>query len=378
MIVPAYDVIVAGLGAMGSAACWHLARRGVRVLGVDRFSPPHALGSSHGRSRIIREAYFEDPLYVALVRRAYQCWEELALESGRRLYLGTGGLMIGSPGGVLVRGARESAEQHGIPHEILGGAELRRRFPAFHPADGDVGLHELRAGVLFPERCIESSLDLARRHGAEFRLGEPVLRWEPDGVGVRVETASGPARAGALVLATGAWMQDLLGPLSLPLTIERQMTHWFEPAEAPELLVPARCPISLWEYAPGRLVYTFPDMGDGVKIGIHHEGKPTDPTHVRRTTSPEEDETVRALLHRLLPGATGALRESAVCLYTNTPDEHFILDRHPAYPQVILASPCSGHGFKFASAIGEILADLATGRVSGFDLAPFALSRFGT
>ena len=172
-------------------------------------------------------------------------------------------------------------------------------------------------------------------------------------------------------------MQDLLGRVTLPLTIERQMIHWFEPAEAPEQLAPAHCPISLWEYAPRRLVYTFPDMGDGVKIGIHHEGATTDPTHVRRTTSPEEDETVRAVLHRLLPGAAGALRESVVCLYTNTPDEHFILDRHPAHPQVVLASPCSGHGFKFASAIGEILADLATGRVSGFDLAPFALSRFG-
>jgi sarcosine oxidase len=373
--VPDAEVIVVGLGAMGSAAAWQLARRGRRVLGLDRFSPPHTLGSSHGRSRIIREAYFEHPCYVPLLRRAYECWADLERASGRRLLRQTGGLMAGPEGGVLVPGARRSAIEHGLPHEMLSASEIRRRFPGFAPPDDFVGLLEPRAGMLVPEDCVQAALDLARLYGAELRMDEPVTDWRADGHGVSVDTTTGSHRAERLILAAGPWMMSLLGPLGRRLEVERQLFHWFEPARTPELFRPEHCPIAVWEYAPERIFATQPDVGDGVKAGIHHEGESTDPENVRRKPTPEDEATMRRLVEIYLPAAAGRLREARVCLYTNTPDHHFLIDRHPDHPQVVLASPCSGHGFKFASVVGEILADLATGERSPFDLTPFAFSR---
>ena len=373
MTQPTFDVIVVGLGAMGSSTLLHLASRGQRVLGIDRFAPPHQLGSTHGRTRIIREAYFEHPLYVPLVQRAYENWAALERDAGERRFHQTGGLMIGAADGVLVSGARRSAETHGLPHEMLTAAELRRRWPVFAPAENMVALHEPRAGILFPERCVAACLTLARARGAELRVDEPMLRWRAGDGDVAVTTASGTYRAGRLILAAGPWLPTLVPDVELPLTIERQLFHWFEPLARAAEFGPDRCPIVLWEFEPHRLFAIFPDFGDGLKIGVHHEGASTSAQQVDRTITPEEDAAVRALLERWLPDAAGALRESRVCLYTNTPDEHFLIDRHPAHPEVILASPCSGHGFKFASAIGEVLADLATTGASRFDLAPFAM-----
>jgi sarcosine oxidase len=369
------EVIVAGLGAMGSAAAWQLARRGHRVLGFDRFSPPHTLGSTHGRSRIIREAYFEHPCYVPLLRRAYEGWAELERESGRPLLRRTGGLMAGPEDGMLFSGARRSAIEHGLPHEVVTAAEIRRRFPGFTPPDDMVGLLEPRAGMLWPEGCVEAALSLARRHGAELRTDEPITTWQADGEGVVVRSASGTYRARRLILSAGAWMPALLGALGRPLQVERQLFHWFAPARRPELFGPDRCPVAVWEYAPDRIFATQPDVGDGLKAGIHHEGEATDPEHVRREPTAEDEAVMRRLVERYMPDAAGTLREARVCLYTNTPDHHFVIDVHPDHPQVIVASPCSGHGFKFASVIGEILADLATDGGSRFDLAPFSLSR---
>jgi sarcosine oxidase len=369
------EIIVAGLGAMGSAAVWQLARRGHRVLGFDRFSPPHTLGSTHGRSRIIREAYFEHPCYVPLLRRAYEGWAELERESGRALLRRTGGLMAGPEGGVLFSGARRSAIEHGLPHELVTAAEIRRRFPGFTPPDDVVGLLEPRAGMLWPEGCVEAALSLARGHGAELRTDEPITTWQADGEGVVVRSARGTYRARRLILSAGAWMPALLGALGRPLQVERQLFHWFAPARRPELFGPDRCPVAVWEYAPDRIFATQPDVGDGLKAGIHHEGEATDPEHVRREPTAEDEAAMRRLVERYMPDAAGTLREARVCLYTNTPDHHFVIDVHPDHPQVIVASPCSGHGFKFASVIGEILADLATGGGSRFDLAPFSLSR---
>jgi sarcosine oxidase len=373
--VPDPEVIVVGLGAMGSAAAWQLARRGRRVLGLDRFSPPHTLGSSHGRSRIIREAYFEHPCYVPLLRRAYECWADLEQASGRRLLRMTGGLMAGPEDGALVAGSRLSALEHGLPHEMLSAAEIRRRFPGFAPPDDFIGLLEPRAGMLVPEDCVQAALELARRHGAELRMDEQVTAWRADGGGVSVETATGRYRADRLILAAGPWMMSLLGSLGRRLEVERQLFHWFEPARTPELFQPDRCPIAVWEYEHGEIFATQPDVGDGVKAGIHHAGESTDPETVRRQPTAEDEATMRRLVEIYLPAAAGRLREARVCLYTNTPDHHFLIDLHPDHPQVVLASPCSGHGFKFASVVGEILADLATGERSPFDLTPFALSR---
>jgi sarcosine oxidase len=371
-----FDVIVVGLGAMGSASLYELSRCGLRVLGVDQYEPPHRLGSTHGRTRIIREAYFEHPLYVPLVRRAYDLWDELERETRRSLFHRTGGLMIGPEDGVLVAGSRRSADEHGVPHEMLTADGVRRRWPAYDPPDGHVALFELRAGLLLPEVCVETYLELARRNGATTQLGERVLGWTAGDDGVSVRTDRATYRAGRLVMTSGAWLPSLVPDVAMPLTIERQMFHWFEPTTRREVHRADRCPLALWEFEPDRMVAMFPDLGDGVKTGVHHEGETTDPATVRRTTSEAEDADIRALLARLMPHAAGRQLEARVCLYTNTPDHDFLIDAHPRQANVLLISPCSGHGFKFASAIGEIVADIVTDGESRFDLTPFRLGRF--
>lgn len=375
-------VIVVGLGAMGSAAALHLARRGCRVLGFDRFTPPHSLGSSHGRTRIIREAYFEHPSYVPLLQRAYQLWRELEAQAGETLLLQTGGIMIGAPESEIVSGALASAREHGLPHESLDAREIHRRFPALSPEPDMIGVFEPRAGVLFPERCIARHLEAARTHGADLHPDEPVLGWEPspDG-GVTVTTTRAVHHAQQIVVTAGAWAASLCPGLALPFRIERQVLHWFEPvprsthsnatAESRPDWSPARCPVHLWQCDGNEFFYGFPDTGEGVKVARHHGGAETTADTVDRTVSSAEVEGMRSLLRRFLPGANGPLRESAVCVYTNTPDGHFWIDRHPQHPQVLVASPCSGHGFKFASVMGEVLADLVTTGNSRFDLRLF-------
>ena len=371
-----WDVIVAGLGAMGSATISDLAHRGVRVLGLDRFAPPHQLGSTHGRTRIIREAYFEHPLYVPLLKRAYELWERLERDAGRRLFHQTGGLMIGPHTGELVSGAERSAREHGLPHEMLDARDVQRRFPGLRPAADMVALLEPRAGMLLPEACIESWHLLARQGGAELAPGRPMLEWAARDDGVSVRTDDGWMDAGALVLATGPWMPETIGTMSVPLQVERQLFHWFEPLRYPERFRAEECPIALWEYPDGHLFATFPDLGDGLKAGIHHDGEQTTPSTVRREPDADDERLIRDLLERFLPDAAGPLREARVCLYTNTPDSHFVIDRHPASPNVVVVSACSGHGFKFASVVGEIAADLATHVEPSFDLSPFSATRF--
>jgi sarcosine oxidase len=377
-----YDVIVAGLGAMGSASVDALARsapRGKRrrVLGIDRFAPPHGLGSSHGRTRIIREAYFEHPAYVPIVRRAFDLWRDLEREAGRTLYTKTRGITLGPEDGVLVRGARASAEKFLVPHRVLSAAGVMRNFPGLQPLDDMVGVVEERAGVLFPEECIAAMLQRAERAGAELRRDEAVVAWEDTGDGVLVRTASGDYRGAQLVIAAGAWMPRLVPELAPTLSVERQPIHWFVPASRSADFSAARCPVTLWEYAPNRVFYTLPDFGDGVKAAVHYEGQSVDPDHVERRTSAEEDAYATDLLRRFMPNAKGRLRESQVCLYTNTPDLHFIIDRHPAHAERgVVVSACSGHGFKFATAIGEIVADLIGGTKPRFELGMFRMSRF--
>jgi len=371
-----YDVIVVGLGAMGSAAAYHLAAGGRRVLGLDRFQPPHNLGSSHGLTRIIREAYFEHPLYVPLVQRSYQLWAALEKQAGRKLLLPTGGLMIGPPEGVLVRGAKRSAQEHRLEHEILSSSELHRRFPVFEPAENMIAVWEPRAGILFPELAVESHLKLAAENGAVLQFNEPVRKWEADRGGVRVFTETNTYRANRLLLSAGPWMSDLLPDVKLPLRVERQVLFWFEPHSRPEQFQPKHCPIHLWEYAPHHFFYGFPDLGDGVKVAFHHQGENTDPERVCREVSARETKTMRQLLRRFLPTADGPLKSATVCIYTNTPDEHFILDYHPVHREVVIASPCSGHGFKFSPVIGEIAAVLLNDQAPPFDLSLFGARRF--
>jgi sarcosine oxidase len=381
----AFDVIVCGLGAMGSATAYHLAASGLRVIGLDRFQPPHDRGSSHGRTRIIREAYFEHPSYVPLVQRAYELWTELESRSDRKLLLQTGGLMIGRPDGALVTGAKKSAEKHKLAHRVLSPLELRREYPTFKTNDREVAVWEPRAGILFPELAIQTHLELAAAKGAELKFNEKVVRWEPDGQGVRVVTAAGSYSAKRLLLSVGSWLNLLVPELRLPLAVERQVLFWFDPtssfsasaSSSSSDFTPDRFPIFIWENEPHRFFYGFPDLGDGVKIGVHHQGEITTADRLNREVSKKESERARALLSRHIPHAAGTLKSAVVCMYTNAPDEHFILDYHPVHRQVAIASPCSGHGFKFSPAIGELAAKLLKDERPQFDLELFKIGRFG-
>jgi sarcosine oxidase len=374
-----FDVIVVGLGAMGSASAYHLARRGARVLGLERFAPKHAMGSWHGDSRIIRELYFEHPLYVPFVQRAYELWEALERAAGEPLLTLNGGLMVGPREGMLIAGTLASAAEHGLAAELLTPREVRARFPAFALDDDLVAMLDPRAGFLRPEACVDAHRSLAARHGAELRFEEPLLAWEPEGGGVRVRTPAGAYTADRLLLTAGAWTASLLPDLDLSLTVERQVVFWFDPPDDDGRYGPERCPIYAWEHTSGYIGYGFPRLEAGVKAALMHQGETAaHPDAIRRTVDAQaEAEPLRAALRQMLPGVAGApLRSHAVCLFTNTPDGHFSVGPHPGHPQVLVSTPCSGHGFKFASAIGELHADLLTGAAPRFDLAPFRLDRF--
>jgi len=346
------DVAVVGLGVMGSAAAYHLARRGLSVLGLEQFSPAHDRGSSHGLTRVIRQAYFEHPAYVPLVLRAYELWAELEKECGRELYRRTGGLMIGRPESAIVRGSLESARTHGLRHRMLSVGELRERFPFMRFRDDEVALEEFDAGVLLAEEAVMAMQELARRHGAELRFGERAKIGELTAAKKTVVTA-------------GAWAAELLPVLKA----ERQVLYWFDPVSDRE-----RIPLFIWD-RDGRPFYSIPDVRDhGVKVAFHHGGEITTPDRLRRDVEASEVEDMRRRLRETVPVLDGALRKSAVCLYTNTPDEHFAIGTLPS--GVLLASPCSGHGFKFAPVVGEILADLATAGKTRHPIDLFGLDRF--
>ena len=369
------DVIVVGLGAMGAALAWRLARRGVRVVGLDRYHPPHALGSTHGRSRIIREAYYEHPHYVPMVQRAFGLWAELEAESRTRLYQPTGGLMIGPVDGPLVSGARTSAARHGVPVQVWSRDELAARVPALTPPADAIGLFEPRAGMLDPERAVSALLSSAAARGADLRFDAAVTGFEVVDGGVTVRTEAGERfEADQLVMAAGGWMTMLLPDLALPLVVERAVQYWFHTA-GDARYAPGALPIFLLEAPDGRMLYGLPDQGHGLKLAEHHNGETSTADAIRREVSPAEPEQFLEFASPFVPGL-GAPSATAVCFYTNTPDEHFILDRHPRHDRVYLVSACSGHGFKFAPAIGELVADEIGGRAPFTDLTPFRLSRF--
>ncbi len=373
----AADVAIVGLGAMGSAAAYHAARRGRRVLGFDRYAPPHDRGSSHGETRIIREAYFEDPRYVPMVQRAYVLWRELEATSGLALMRETGGLMIGPEDGVLVRGARASAETHGLPYQRLDAAAIRARFPVLAPREDMVAIWEPRAGVLFPETCVRAHLEAAARDGAELHLDEPVESWRQDRAGFELRTARGAYHAEHLVLATNAWLERLAPDLGLGLAITRQPLFWFEPRARHAEFAPERLPIYLWEPEPGRFFYGFPALNGQLKVAIHLEGAPSDPDAIDREVHDSEVQALRDRLETFMPNAAGRFVRAVVCMYANTPDGHFVIDRHPEHERVLVISACSGHGFKFSSTIGEIAADLLLEGRTSLDLELFRLRRKG-
>ncbi|MBI1175894.1 N-methyl-L-tryptophan oxidase [bacterium] len=375
MVAKIFDTIVIGAGAMGSAAAWRLAAGGQKVLVLDRFKPPHGFGSTHGETRVIREAYFEHPAYVPLVQRAYELWRELEEQSGRRLLQTTGGLMIGRPDGVVFSGAKRSAEEHRLPFEILEAAEVTRRFPALHVPTEMKAVFEPRAGILFVEHCVTACLDRASNVGAQFYFNETVRSWHADETGVSVRTELGRYHGANLIISAGAWLGQLVPELNSRLRIERQVLHWFDALDHEDLIQPERLPVHLVEYEPGRYFYALPNVGSGLKAALHHQGETTTADEVCRDVSVSEQQAMGDLVHRHLSCLSISPSRSVTCLYTNTPDEHFLIDRHPAHRNVLIVSPCSGHGFKFASAIGDVVARLVLGKPAAFDLSLFSIDR---
>ncbi|GGK77051.1 N-methyl-L-tryptophan oxidase [Mangrovihabitans endophyticus] len=379
--MPGYDVIVVGLGGMGSAAACHLAARGLRVLGLERFGPAHDRGSSHGGSRIIRQSYFESPDYVPLLLRAYDLFDKLARDSGRDVITLTGGVMAGLPDSRTVAGSRHSAELWGLEHELLDAAQVRRRFPTMRPRPEEVALYEAKAGFVRPEETVRAHLQLAGAGGADLHFDEPMTGWRATIGGVVVTTAAGRYTAGHLVIAPGAWAPGLLAELAVPIRVERQVQYWFQPRGGVDPYRPARHPIYIWEDAAGSQVYGFPaaDGPDGgAKIAFFRRGVDTTPQTIDRTVHGREVEAMATRAATHFPTLPGTFLRARTCMYSTTPDEHFVIARHPGHDAVSVACGFSGHGFKFVTVVGEILADLATTGTTGYPIGLFDPRRFST
>lgn len=382
-----HDIIVIGLGCHGSAALYQLARRGAKVLGIDTWQPPHSRASHGGRSRIIREAYFEHPSYVPLVQRAFTLWAELEKASGRQILWRTGGLMLGPQDGMLIQGTQESIRQHGLGCETLSADEVKRRWPVFQPGTGMLGIFNPRDGIVLTDAAINAQLELARDSGAEVKLGHALSAWSTDGSAVQLRLDDGTELSAArLLFCAGPGMSELFAGL-LPLNVTRQVQFWIEPLQQRSDFEAANCPIFICEEQSGagavsaeaaRFFYGLPSLGSGVKVARHGLGQPAAATGELAPASDSDWEPLRHALAGLIPmlGA-GRVADTTLCRYTNTPDEHFILDWHPDQPgRVLLCSACSGHGFKFAPAIGEACAELLLEGQARQDLSLFSLDRF--
>lgn len=371
------DVIVLGLGGMGSAAASALARRGAKVLGFEQYPFAHHRGSSHGHTRIIRTAYYEHPAYVPLVRRAFTLWHELEQRTGRHLLTACPCLNIGAADSDVVRGVRAAAAEHHLSVETLPAQEVERRFPAFRlPADA-VGVLEHASGFLYVEDCVRAHLDDAIAHGAELHAETPVISWKSKGNSVEVTTEIGTHTAAKLIIAAGGWATRFLADIGVPLTVMRQVLQWFDPGPVLPDFARDRFPIFLLE-TPGGAFYGLPAIDRrGVKVARHY-GAPelASPDEVDWTASPADTEPVAAFLAKHLPTA-GRLSAAEVCQYTLTPDRHFVIDRHPAHPNVAVACGFSGHGFKFAPTVGEVLADLTLDGGTKHPIGLFHAGRFG-
>ena len=361
--VDEYDVIVLGLGGMGSAAARHLAGRGARVLGLEQFTPAHALGSSHGDTRIVRMAYFEAPEYVPLLRRAYELWDDLEADSGQELFVRNGALMIGAADSEVVRGTLASVERHDLPYELLDRAAMAQRFPQFALRPGEQAVFERNAGFVNPEVVVRAHLDLAARDGAELRFETPVTSWRADADGVVVHTGDGRFRGRRLIIAAGAWADRMAPGLDVPLRVGRRVMHYLQPVASAADFAVDRFPVYVYETGERDALYGFPWVDDpalGVKVGFHYRGGDVDPDTIDRDVSRAEQEEMRAALAERIPGLAGRHLSTKVCMYTLTPDEHFVIDHLPGHDdRVVVAAGFSGHGFKFTPVVGEILADLA-------------------
>ena len=375
-----FDAIVVGIGGMGSAALYHLAKRGLNVLGIERFEIPHNMGSSHGLTRIIRLAYYEDLSYVPLLRRSYELWAELEREFGEQLFYQTGSIDMGPEAGDVFSGSLRSCIENDFEHEVLNSKQLSARFPGYQMPPETMALFQPQGGLLVPERCITAHAQLAVANGATLHTGEQALGWDilaDERVSVRSDAAS--YTADKLVICGGAWAYKLVPALAGAAIPERQALIWLAP-KAPELFSLERFPVWNGQVDEGRF-YGLPEFNPsgrtpGMKLGRYrHRDETCDPDTVDRAVYPEDEALLRGFAERYFPQGAGPTADMVVCMFTNTADEHFLLDTLPAAPQVSVAAGFSGHGFKMASVVGEVMADLAQRGATPHDTALFRLDR---
>ncbi|MBL8165871.1 MAG: N-methyl-L-tryptophan oxidase [Anaerolineae bacterium] len=373
-----YDAIVLGAGAMGSAAAYHLARAGQKTLLLEQFELDHQKGSSYGHSRITRYAY-DDPAYVKLAQAAFPAWAQLEAEAGEKLYTRTGGLDFGPPDSTSVRATIDCLKQMQIPHEVWQADEAMRHFPQFHLDDDTLVLFQADTGILSASRCVLAHLRLAERHGAELRPNTPIVEIVPDASGVTVKTVAETFSAARVVITAGGWARTVLAQvgLNVPLYPERCQEIYFETAQ-PEQYEAERFPAFIAHVGDvyGRHVYGIAsNHNSGLKVALHGGQRVSHPSEINYEPTMQEIETVLRFTQRHLPDVT-TLRSARVCLYTMTPDEHFLIDKHPQFPHVVFGGGCSGHSFKFSPVIGGILADLALRGTTAHDISLFGVARF--
>jgi sarcosine oxidase len=363
-------VAVIGCGAMGAASAWRLRKRGADVVAFDRYSPPHNRGSTHGESRITRTAYMEGAFYVPLLRESFPLWRELESDSGAQLLTITGLLTIGRPDSHSVKAVLTTAREQKLETQVLDAAEVRRRHPGHMLSDDEVAVFDPQAGYLLPEKAVE-----AMTGGLDLHRDEPVNAIDMRSDGVDVTTERGTERFDAAVIATGPWIRELVP--TLPVTGERQPMVWLSLQSGVDWFGPDRFPVWLREGTPQGDAYGFPSLdGSSIKIGLHHGGDPADPDTLKRSVTDADLDPIRLFVTRYLRGVTRHVAHSVVCIYTNCPDDDFIVDVHPESSRVVVLSPCSGHGFKFAPVIGDIAADLVLDGQTKRDISRFSLSRF--
>lgn len=372
-----HDVIVIGIGGMGSATTYHLAKHGYDVLGLEQFDIPHTNGSSHGVTRIIRKVYFEGLGYVPLLDRAYELWEELEAEYGHPLLFRKGSITAGRPDSDDYNDALLACKKFDLPYKILSSSELSERYPAWELPHDFKALYNPDGGFLDSDRCLFAHVQQAQEHGATVRAREKVTDWQSTSNGVRVETEKREYSADRLVITAGAWIGELVNQLRSASSVERQVLAWLQPTE-PDHFLPSNFPVFTITVDEGPF-YGFPEYKvPGFKFGKHHHQKEVvdpDDEGWREPTAADE-QALRDFAERYLPTGSGSTMALRTCMYTNSPDEQFIIDTHPDYDDVVIATGFSGHGYKFCSVVGEILAELATKDETQHPIEQFQLSRF--
>ena len=369
------DVIIIGLGAMGSATSMFLSHNGIKVIGFDSYSPPHEFGSSLGHTRVIREAYHEGTTYVPIVQRAYEIWFEMNENSKVPIIETYGGLLIGPKTGDI-ENALKSANKYDIPIKKMTNDEISQKFSVLNPPKEYIGLLESRGGAVFVENSINHMLNTALNNGSIHKYNERVVRWSKKSNYYLVETNLGNYKAEKLVFSSGAWITKLLPTLKLPIKVERQVLFWFSPRKNPDKFKSINMPNSGWDLDNGLSFYTMPNLENrGFKVAMHHNGEFVDPDTLIRESNDSDLKMVRDFLEEYIPDGNGELIDSKVCMYTDTPDQDFLIDSHPDDENIIICSPCSGHGFKFTPAIGEICSSLIINNSTNFDLDKFSLER---